>query len=442
MKVPRRQGPPRQSSQPTEFPAVSEDYDWHGDVVGSFDDSPEAPRQIENIFSSMSVRCSGSCPNGVGLLLTTHFTYREVEACTAFLVEPDVLMTSSHCVPTDLRRPGSSGANRMIVKLPFQNQILRVAFVIYSSPLNDDELTPDYALLRLKSPAIGRPIKVRRHGFANRISVEVWRMVKDGPRSRLLASTQCQTLQNSDLFPLFNNSFSPIAAITHCEIEEGHSGAPVLNSQGEAIGLIDAVIETDRLPISAVMNPHGTKNLPVVVLATNLACVQDFKREPTPVVPACRTDTTGNWLKEEHRRLTKATIATQSPYLESKIQEKIQEWLTKNSSVVKWKIEIDKKFDPDRDPFITAFRPEIDCIKRPPNGFQGQQGHAKGTLYKWGIGIGISPEFKFFPEAVAIPTDIYEIHFSQNEVRRTGQATVLMFQTKQRRALTVPVCPQ
>jgi len=399
----------------------------------SFHHQEKAPPEfrIEPVgYKEEDLGCAASvCPAGIGFLIAEHHKEgggRQLQACSAFLISPDTVMTAAHCIPEDLRAAGIDVSARIALK--FWNQPAPLTVTVQAANLSE-RLAPDFAVLKL-SVSFPRPLKISRAGFAQHEPVTVMYWRKTSPTRRMLSMGRCQALQNSSLFPLFKNNFHPTVALADCdfEITPGHSGSPVLDQAGLVIGVLGSFLETNDLPVSLAMNPDDAALIPRLGLAANLACVDGYSPQP-----ACRAIFREQDLYAEIRRLAQQAIQQGQPGSQ---QPEIEEWLKQNSKIIQWKIGPDPEFQPEKEIFTTApSRPIPECFRPPQEWiaefrsygwFVQNEAKIRGQIVRWGTGVSLSGYGPFQTAAVAVPLGPFVIQFNPKELADTGATTVRM----------------
>lgn len=187
---------------------------------------------------------TGVCPEGVGRLLL-RVEDANYEACTVFLVAPDVAATNAHCLGrfTEAQfcaqarlffRTGRGDATRAVrcTGVPMRG--------MWSVDMTNNP--HDYAFLRLAERLPQRPfIPDTRSGVRDGISYTVWAVEGGGTVSRArLVRHECRAAQGTPVFPWAEDSRSPMQAFLDCPVLPGNSGAPVLDASGRVVAMMYA----------------------------------------------------------------------------------------------------------------------------------------------------------------------------------------------------------
>jgi V8-like Glu-specific endopeptidase len=380
----------------------------------------------EQAFQQQFVQCRDpfSCPEGVGLLLTSKLD-RTIHGCTAFLVEHDIIMTDSHCIPEDLKSPGSSGKGRMQIKFPSTNETVDIDYTIFTSDISDkNKFSQDYAILKLDGYTSNRPLMLSRSGFKDASQVKILKVSPGPDNTGTLAEMNCLVRQNLPLFPAFKNDQSPQASITDCYTVEGNSGSPILNEKNEVVGLVKSILKIEETPVGRIMNPQDIAALPRFTLATNISCIPDFSEPPTKLSDSCKEDMSGQKYYENFSNIYRETMRNAGASINNQVQEKMRDWANLNSTVFRWTFKPVTNEHP-------SYKAELDCIQPLAKwigqysnflGFTKSEATMTGGAYTFGAGAGADKNFKLHPDARVWPLGTYEIKFDPSEVKSKGVA--------------------
>lgn len=190
------------------------------------------------------VRCEDMqhCPEAVGMLVAP--ARPEAERCTVALVAPDRVLTASHCLPASARRPGAS-CEGLWVAFPgtrTQAAVVRAcAEVVAATDLpRAGVLRQEYALMRLSARVERRALEVDRSPLSPRSIVTV---VSVTPHPAIatrhsLTSRLCRVEGQDEAVQALGDQARAVGWLTHCPIEHGNSGSPVLDYQGRLRAIV------------------------------------------------------------------------------------------------------------------------------------------------------------------------------------------------------------
>ncbi|MEM9187803.1 MAG: trypsin-like peptidase domain-containing protein [Myxococcota bacterium] len=190
------------------------------------DPAPQPPPEL-------GLRCDSDCPDAVGMVVFPG--PEEGERCTASLITPNQMVTASHCLPADRRRPGASCADAWIGFPGRPAEWVRCDEVVRAHMTDDEQaLRTDVAILRLESLVERTPLVVDRTTLPIGDVVTVTSVTPHRVyRSQHFVDSQHCRVHSSDRAEEY---FGPDAALVgwlgDCPIERGNSGSPVLDRDG------------------------------------------------------------------------------------------------------------------------------------------------------------------------------------------------------------------
>jgi hypothetical protein len=228
---------------------------------------------------------SATCPSAIGMMLTKYKNW--MGQCTAFLIDDQLLMTNSHCLPENLKIDGTDCRAHIQVFFPKTNdepaesaiceRVLR-ASKVFSSKSPIMERTTDYALLKLTRPLNRKPFKLSRAGLEDKMKLVFYSVE---PQSLtevrgLIRTRRCVTIQASVAAPSFIQPFADVASVVDCQFPNktpgpfvhGNSGSPGIDPSGHVHVISQGIVE----PLPGVNNkPSKFKQVGIV---TNIACTE------------------------------------------------------------------------------------------------------------------------------------------------------------------------
>ena len=183
--------------------------------------------------------------------------------CTAFLVQTKYLVTNEHCLANLPRNVGASCSALRVVFPKAQThseEVVPCLRILRLSPKRGDVvLAPDYAVLELKQKVNRPSLQIMRSGFEDDKTYKVWSFFYSNSRGVLQQET-CRATHRSIKNPYATSARSSLFQLTSCAAVKGNSGSPVLNDQGQVVGILSAVESALTMKV-----PTG--------YGTNLACV-------------------------------------------------------------------------------------------------------------------------------------------------------------------------
>jgi V8-like Glu-specific endopeptidase len=196
---------------------------------------------------SAKIQCadSAACPENVGLFVGASGT--SVSTCTAFLVGAGLVATNSHCIPSAVRMMPDLCAERVRVIFPKAGEKAEQSFACESllgQSERPNEISPDLALFRVKST--GRnAIPVNRGGVKPDAAHTAYKMNPAEGASGTLVAQSCLSVPNTYRFPLYRSEEDSLFVTGDCPSIPGNSGAPLLNAEGQAVGIFQAELQLD-----------------------------------------------------------------------------------------------------------------------------------------------------------------------------------------------------
>jgi hypothetical protein len=116
----------------------------------------EQEESLSSYAKSLSI--DGKTPEGVGTLLILNegeFKLRKIDLCTWFLIDNNMALTNSHCIPVMLKNEKNISCGDILQGVFQTNRgprIARCKKIIYSSDISQTiNLNNDYALLEIEN---------------------------------------------------------------------------------------------------------------------------------------------------------------------------------------------------------------------------------------------------------------------------------------------------
>lgn len=189
------------------------------------------------------------CPDAVAKLA---FWYRQgstyyLGVCSGTLVNGRFLITNSHCIPTELRKPNSDCSKQMKVLFPRTltqpEESVRCSRVVQAYHQTNQE--PDIAVIKLERMVDRKNILMAKNAFIENEEVHAYTMTPSTFDQNLGTITQKKCNLSVDNLLIHVNSPSSPEALIHgadCDVISGNSGSGLFNSHDEYIGVINAKI--------------------------------------------------------------------------------------------------------------------------------------------------------------------------------------------------------
>lgn len=230
-----------------------------------------SPEQMALIIANQIITCSDPsfCPEGIARMFKINFDDADKSmTCSAFLVEPDLVMTNTHCI---------HGAQKNLEKIcsgiyfvfPGQglNYTAQCSNIIWSNRRqtnshyyhNGDN---DFALIRLDRNIPLTPFKIRVGGI-NRGS-KVYPVVVDqmGGFNARITKLDCQVEKLNEKFG--------VADLSNCPVISGNSGSPVLDENQDVVGIVFASSN------NTIRNPNDPLEVRIKANSTGLAFSMEY----------------------------------------------------------------------------------------------------------------------------------------------------------------------
>jgi hypothetical protein len=241
----------------------------------------------ELVSSQFTCATSNNCPENVGLIFANKDGKKsnpQLFQCTGFLVADDIVATNSHCIPELLKtNPGENCADFLAIRFfdsASKTKVFSCASLIDFSNYKVDSLAEDFAFFKVKSTKIkpfqmGEKTGIQDNQNISIAKVSPLKLIQGGE----LSVQSCNIVLNSLLNTSAKTPFAKTASAIGCKVIKGNSGSPVLNSNNQAIGIVQSYWNDD---FADVLN-KALKNYEIKVpsdlgpdfIFTNFSCVDD-----------------------------------------------------------------------------------------------------------------------------------------------------------------------
>lgn len=179
-------------------------------------------------FGALNFECASlngeKCPGGVARLFISDSATDSTEFCTGVLIAPDTVVTNEHCISDDKTCQKSRVA--VLNGETYENASC-VSVVRAHSDIDKGIKTIDYAILKLDRALVGPVMARAKEVPLPGEKLRVWVIDHLNWFDARLVELECQLLNTDGSMKL-----------TSCPTITGNSGAPVLNSRNEVVGIL------------------------------------------------------------------------------------------------------------------------------------------------------------------------------------------------------------
>ncbi|MFL5812323.1 MAG: trypsin-like peptidase domain-containing protein [Bdellovibrionia bacterium] len=286
---------------------------------GSDRTASDAPKELSKTTGPYLKSVCGNdtnCSPSVSLL--TIRSKGDLTQCLGTLVGSDLLVTTSRCIPEELRSSGAKCGNIIHAQFPavgaFPETQAECREIVSAASLYDRTLAQtDYAFIRLVAPVSRPALQVDHSGLGAGGSYQVIGTESFASSSGQIArmtSRTCRAVQGCEALPGSVHPESSVMTITDCATGATSEGAPILDEQGRIHGIIQAPV-----PASRLLRRIGDYRLPEpgigpISWATNFSCVHFPENDGDFALPtACQEDP--NKPNEQSIKLQSDTLINQ-----------------------------------------------------------------------------------------------------------------------------------
>lgn len=226
---------------------------------------PDGFVSLEDQLAQDPLMCAtgaGDCPYHTGMIYSfAHQGRRDrLGMCSGFPIRPDVIATNEHCIPEYLHSGAVSCKGNLAIRFVsadgrthvFQcEEVLAVSNKIDPRTGDVSDFRRDYAFFRI-NPVANFPLQPMR--FSTQASSQDQNVVIQSMtpnnglgRGGFLENKSCRVSFGSLVDLVSVSPWSHLLAVRACDVVQGNSGSPVVNSQNQVIGIIQGEIKLDNL---------------------------------------------------------------------------------------------------------------------------------------------------------------------------------------------------
>ncbi|WPU64608.1 trypsin-like serine protease [Peredibacter starrii] len=237
------------------------------------------PSEMDMLLSRQEVACDGNqaCPNYLTKIAVVN--NNKLNFCTGFLVNENTVATSSSCLPNLLRLVGQDCSRDIFFFFPKTSnrpaervgckQVLQVSQLDGNDPILWRD---DVSFLELSTPLSNRrQASISRDGLANAKEYQTWFVDQQDDYTAIIRREYCEAAYNTYINPLASNISSPSMVFNNCEMKNGNTGAPILDSKGKVRAVVSSNMDAK---LRTYLESTGllTTSLRQMFHATSFAC--------------------------------------------------------------------------------------------------------------------------------------------------------------------------
>lgn len=247
---------------------------------------PDNYKSLVQELKSTDFNCADekNCPDNIGLIYNNSdgsTTYPKIGRCTGFLIKENIVATNSHCIPDHVKENSMKVYCHDYIAIRFIGDSKKKVFKCEEMlDFSDDisGITPDYAFFKIKPTKI-QPLDISQSGIKDNQSSYI---AKVTPSEYSLGGTleveDCRVAIGSLLNLNGTNSFSNTGLVVDCGVIPGNSGSPIINQNGEAIGIAQSFFKRNVIANLEESFKRLKLDLPDEIIPhahfTNFSCVE------------------------------------------------------------------------------------------------------------------------------------------------------------------------
>lgn len=220
----------------------------------------------------------GECEPAIALISVA--TGTGVSRCTGFLISDHEVLTNDHCLSTI---PDRENACQGLVFAHFTHDLHRSCKKISLRSHQNGINSKDYALIELNEPVKDRAaMRISKRGFKNHETATIFRVQTtqntqthnyDGIQTKLVCQASYSTIMDINI----NSSKAPLMTFGDCAIQDGNSGSPILNENGEVGAINQGFLNVKEDSFSELLKPYLLdEGYGEVALGTQLRCIPEL----------------------------------------------------------------------------------------------------------------------------------------------------------------------
>ncbi len=197
-------------------------------------------RNVNELADKILFECRDkNCPTSYGLILNGKNRRAENFHCSGFFVAKNIIATSSNCVRDSYVKDSNLCGQNFAVKDIFNNSAV-CKKVLFKSEGTSSRYKVDFALVELDRELDVEPVKINVGGFKSRESYSFWKATKSYKNDvfTLKKNKYCRVTKRNIRYPHTSQGSGKTSAFKNCPVKIGHTGAGMVNSNGETVGLI------------------------------------------------------------------------------------------------------------------------------------------------------------------------------------------------------------
>lgn len=254
-----------------------------GKKAGTKDNSdPEITRPESNpdeeYLKKQNVSCEANqnCPNYIAkIVVKDNNSYR---FCTGFLVDKNIMGTSTSCLPSYIRLANSDCTRDVFVYFPKTSRPAERVGCVRITQVSDLEgVDPilwrdDVSFFEItETSAVRRRALISTTGIPDYKQFNSWMVDQMDDYSAIIRQTTCEATHKSYVNPLSMNEHSPNVLFADCSFKNGATGAPIVDSRGDVRAIISSPMDPKirKTLEETKLLENGLKDM---IHASNFAC--------------------------------------------------------------------------------------------------------------------------------------------------------------------------